>query len=126
LWLVDNGVSDDVVVAYPTVDRGALASLLADDAALAAVTLMVDDVAHLDLVDEARTKRPDAAPVRVCLDVDAGLHLPGAHVGPRRSPLLDASRAAALAADVVRRPGFVLTGVMTYEGQVAGLPDAVP
>jgi D-serine deaminase-like pyridoxal phosphate-dependent protein len=33
-------------------------------------------------------------------------------------------QAAALAREVVRRPGFRLVGVMAYEAQVAGVPDA--
>ena len=33
---------------------------------------------------------------------------------------------AALARTVIERPGFQLAGVMTYEGQVAGVPDLVP
>ena len=47
LWLVRTGVSDDVLVAYPSVDRAALATLCSDDALAAAVTLMVDDVEQL-------------------------------------------------------------------------------
>ena len=64
--------------------------------------------------------------MRVAIDVDAGLHLAGRHVGPKRSPLLDPAAVATLARAVVARPGFTLVGVMTYEGQVAGLPDRVP
>ena len=62
LWLVRTGVSRDVLVAYPTVDRNALAALCSDAALAAAVTLMVDDVAQLDLVDSVDARRPDARP----------------------------------------------------------------
>ena len=48
------------------------------------------------------------------------------HVGPKRSPLHDAASVARLARTVVERPGFRLVGAMTYEGQVAGVPDDVP
>jgi D-serine deaminase-like pyridoxal phosphate-dependent protein len=124
LWLVEHGISTDVVVAYPTVDRGAVRRLLADEAALAAITLMVDDPVHLDLVDKVRVATQ--APVRVAIDVDAGLKLGRSHVGPKRSPLHDPEQVAAFARHVVDRPGFTLVGVMTYEGQVAGVPDDVP
>jgi D-serine deaminase-like pyridoxal phosphate-dependent protein len=63
--------------------------------------------------------------VRVAVDVDAGLRLGPAHVGPKRSPLADADDVVALAREAVAR-GFALVGVMTYEGQVAGVPDDVP
>lgn len=123
LWLHREGVTDDLVMGYPTVDRAALRELTADPAACAAITLMVDDPAHLDVVDEVRASD---AEVRVAIDIDAGLHLGRAHVGPKRSPLHDAAHVVDLARQVAERPGFVLVGVMTYEGQVAGVPDDVP
>ncbi len=125
LWLHEQGLCDDIVMGYPTVDGAALRALLADPAACRSITLMVDDPAHLDLVDAAR---PAGSPgdVRVAVDVDAGLRLGSAHVGPKRSPLHDTAQVVALAREVVDRAGFSLVGVMTYEGQVAGVPDDVP
>ncbi|MBC2935095.1 amino acid deaminase/aldolase [Nocardioides sp. zg-1228] len=124
LWLHETGVSDDIVVAYPSVDAGALSRLASSPSAAAAITLMVDDPAHLDAVDATRASR--AVPVRVALDVDAGLRLGGRHIGPKRSPLFDTADVVALARTVVERDGFRLVGVMTYEGQVAGVQDTVP
>jgi D-serine deaminase-like pyridoxal phosphate-dependent protein len=124
LWLHELEVSDDILVAYPTVDRGALAELVASPSAAAAITLMVDDLAHLDAVDSVRFSH--AVPVRVAIDVDAGLRMAGQHVGPKRSPLHDTDAVVRLARAVVARPGFRLVGAMTYEGQVAGLPDSLP
>jgi D-serine deaminase-like pyridoxal phosphate-dependent protein len=124
LWLEAEGVSDDVLVAYPSVDRAALARLVGSPAAAARIPLMVDDVAHLDVVDSVRSSR--AVPVRVAIDVDAGLRMGGQHVGPKRSPLYDAAAVSALARSVSSRAGFELVGVMTYEGQVAGVQDEVP
>lgn len=124
LWLVEQQISSDVVIAYPTADRVGVQRLLADDAARAAITLMVDSAAHLDLLDSFRDGA--GAPVRVALDIDAGFRLGPAHVGPKRSPLQDPDQVLAFARTVVERPGFDLVGVMTYEGQVAGVQDTVP
>lgn len=124
LVLHDLGVTDDLVVAYPCVDRGALTDLVGSPAAAGVVTLMVDDVAHLDVIDSVRSSK--AVQIRVALDIDAGLKLGNQHVGPKRSPLYDASTVVALARAVIAREGFRLVGVMTYEGQVAGVPDDVP
>ena len=121
LWLVREGISDDVVMGYPSVDRGALRQLLADEQARASITLMADHVAQLQLVEACG----DATGVRVAIDVDAGLRLGRSHVGPKRSPLHDAAEVVGFAQEVVAR-GFALVGVMTYEGQVAGVPDDVP
>ncbi|MFN3338207.1 MAG: amino acid deaminase/aldolase [Dietzia sp.] len=118
LWLVDAGC-DDVLLGYPTVDRGALARLGADPTALAAVTLMIDDVRQLEIARDAGAER-----TRVCLDVDASLRLGPIHLGVRRSPL----RGPADVEPLVRRAvamGFRVVGVMFYEAQVAGVPDDV-
>ena len=123
LWLCEQGISDDVVMGYPSVDLPALTRLTASEQALAAVTLMVDDVRQLDLVDSVRAS---GAPVRVAVDVDAGLLWRGQHIGPKRSPLHTVEAVVRLARTVVDREGFRLVGAMTYEGQVAGVPDEVP
>ena len=124
LWLHEHDLSDDIVVAYPSVDRDALARLVGSPSAAAHITLMIDDVAHLDVVDSVRASL--AVPIRVALDIDAGLRVGGQHVGPQRSPLYDAEAVLRLAHTVAARAGFRLVGVMTYEGQVAGVPDDVP
>jgi D-serine deaminase-like pyridoxal phosphate-dependent protein len=124
LWLEEHGVSDDVVIAYPTVDRAALGALLASPSASSHVTLMVDEPAHLDVIDAVRASADQR--VRVAVDVDAGLRMGGQHVGPRRSPLYDLEDVLRFVRSVTERPGFDLVGVMTYEGQVAGVPDDVP
>lgn len=124
LWLVEQRISTDVVIAYPTVDRGSVRRLLADQAALSAITLMIDNPAHLDLIDSCRNGSTGV--VRVALDIDAGFRLGPAHVGPKRSPLQSADDVITLAQQVQARTGFALVGVMTYEGQVAGVQDTVP
>lgn len=132
LWLVRHGVHD-VLVGYPSADRGALAELAGDDAARREITLMVDEPAHLVLLRhalDAAALGDDAPPVRVCLDVDASLRVGvgplSVHLGTRRSPVRTPEDAAALAARVVSEPGTSLRGLMFYEAQVAGLPDTGP
>lgn len=124
LWLERHGICDDIVVGYPTVDRAALAELAGSPSAASHITLMIDDAAHLDLVDSVRPAAE--VDIRVALDVDAGLRFGGQHIGPKRSPLHDVEDVVRLARKVTERDGFSLVGVMTYEGQVAGVPDDVP
>src|SRR6202020_675663 len=120
LWLCAQGTSDDLVVGYPTADRGALAELAADPVARERITLMADSAEQLDLVDEAvGTGHPE---LRVCLDLDASWRplswsaVSGAvHIGVRRSPLYAPEQAVSLARAVLARPGFRLTGAMSYE-----------
>ena len=127
LWLStgEDPVSTDVVVGYPSADRSALRRLAADETAAARVTLMVDSVAQLDLVD-AVVPPGQRADLRICLDVDASLRAAGGrvHVGVRRSPVHSVADAVALARLVTERPGFTLVGLMAYEAQIAGVQDA--
>lgn len=127
IWLVRAGASDDVLVAYPSVDRAALVELSADPALAAAITLMIDGTGQLDLIDDVRAPG-QRAELRLCLDLDASWRpMRGrVHVGVRRSPVHSARAAGALAATVAGRPGFRLVGLMSYEAQIAGLGDAPP
>lgn len=120
-WLADHGV-DDILLAYPTVSRDALAQLVRSDRRRAAVTVMVDSVESLDRIDALIG--PDHPTIRVCLDVDASLKLGPVHLGVRRSPVHTARHARRLAAAIEQRRGFDLVGVMFYDAQIAGLPDS--
>jgi D-serine deaminase-like pyridoxal phosphate-dependent protein len=119
IWLVRHGVTD-VLMGYPTVDRGALAELAADRTLVAAITLMIDEPEHLTLICSTA-----AAPIRVCLDVDASLRIGRLHLGVRRSPLRTPQDAADLAR-AAHAHGLRVVGVMFYEAQIAGLQDTSP
>jgi D-serine deaminase-like pyridoxal phosphate-dependent protein len=130
LWLAEHGF-EDIVVAYPTTDRQALGALakLTAERPQTRIALMVDCLEQLDLLDSA-LERPQLdrheAPVRVCLDVDAGFApLRGrVHIGAKRSPIRTPEQAGVLARAILAREGVRLVGIMAYEGQIAGLGDA--
>ncbi|MCR2809694.1 MULTISPECIES: alanine racemase [unclassified Microbacterium] len=122
LWLAEE--HDDVVMGYPTADRAAIARLAADDRAASRVTLMVDDLAQLDLVDAVAAPAARAT-IRVAIDADASWRAPGlGHIGVRRSPLHEPGEVAGLARAIAARRGFRLVGLMMYEAQIAGQGDA--
>ncbi|MGK5553210.1 amino acid deaminase/aldolase [Actinomadura kijaniata] len=125
LWLAERRTCDDILVAYPTTDRTAIAALAADEHAAATVTLMVDCADHLDLIEQAAA---GGHPVRVCVDIDASYRLLGGKVslGPRRSPLHTPEQVRAFAQRVLKRPSLRLVGLMAYEGQIAGVGDQPP
>jgi D-serine deaminase-like pyridoxal phosphate-dependent protein len=119
LWLADT--VDDLVVGYPTAERGSIRRLATDPDLASRVTLMVDSTQQLDLID-AVLPAAQREEIRVCLELDASWHAPVlGHLGVRRSPVHDPADAGALAAYVVRRPGFRLVGMMSYEAQIAGV-----
>ncbi|MFK0220523.1 amino acid deaminase/aldolase [Streptomyces vinaceus] len=124
IWLARSGF-EDVLLAYPSADRAGFAELAGDPKLAAAVTVMVDDPAQLELIDGAR--EGGTQEVRVCLELDTALHLLGGRlrVGARRSPLREPAQLADLARTVSTRPGFRVVGIMGYEGHVAGVGDAL-
>jgi len=124
LWLARSGF-DDVLLAYPSVDSAGYAELTSDPKLAAAVAVMVDDVAQLDLIDRSRDGGSEV--VRVCLELDTSLKLLGGRVrvGALRSPLHSPDQVAELARAVNRRPGFKVVGIMAYEGHIAGVGDSV-
>ncbi|WP_460801180.1 alanine racemase [Microbacterium sp. GXF6406] len=122
LWLAED--HDDIVLGYPTVDRNALEMLVKDETAAARITLMVDDIAQLDVID-AIAPAHRRAPIRLAIDADASLRSGVlGHIGVRRSPLFTAGDVSALARQIIRRPGFRLVGLQMYEAQIAGQGDA--
>lgn len=122
LWLARAGF-EDVLLAYPSADRTAFAELAGHPKLAAAVTVMVDDPAQLELIDRSRGGGKEE--IRLCLELDTALQLLGGRVriGARRSPLREPAQLAELARSIARRPGFRLVGLMAYEGHVAGVGD---
>src|SRR5262245_47050237 len=127
IWLWEEGFRD-IVVAYPTADRGyltRLARITSEDPDDAPV-VMVDCAEHLDLIEESGGSF--VAPIRVALDIDLSCWPLGGRlsIGPKRSPVRTAEQAMALAHEIDRRERTTLVGVMAYEGQIAGVGDNVP
>jgi D-serine deaminase-like pyridoxal phosphate-dependent protein len=144
LWLAELDF-EDIVVAYPTADREALRALaeLPQRRPRARVAVMVDSAAQLDLIESSvEGRRPggggaegaapaggaDGSPIRVCIDLDAGLWMLGGRIriGAKRSPIHTPHAAAALAREILARGRLQLVGIMAYEAQIAGLGDAPP
>ena len=127
LWLASCGFND-LVVAYPSTDAGALRRLAElcserDDIELA---VMIDSIEHLDLIDHATG--PRSSPIQVAIDVDAGWWLLGGRIriGAKRSPVHTVEQTTDLARAVVDRAGFELVGMMAYESQIAGVGNEPP
>src|SRR3954469_47055 len=127
LWLAEQGLQD-LLVAYPTADRTAIGSLarLTAERPDGAPVLMVDAPAHLDLIESAAQDAD--APIRVAIELDVNYWAAGGRlkIGPKRSSIRTPEQAVALAREIERRPGVRLTGLMAYEGHIAGLGDRPP
>lgn len=125
LWLAENGFTD-IMVAYPTADRAALARLGADATAAREIALTVDCPEHLDFIEEALGRNHHE--IRLSMDIDAAFVAFAGRfrAGALRSPIREPFEAADFAAEIAKRPGFRLVGLMAYEAQVAGVGDDPP
>jgi D-serine deaminase-like pyridoxal phosphate-dependent protein len=127
LWLAESGF-ENLLLAYPTADSEALRELALRSVAnpAGAPIVMVDCARHLDAIESVLGA--GAAPVRVCIDLDAGWWALGGRikVGPKRSPVHTVEQAVALAREIERRPQVELAALMSYEGQIAGVGDQPP
>ena len=125
LWLAEGdalheGITD-VVVGYPSVDRASIRRLALDPLLASRVTVMIDSVEQLDYIDAVVAPR-NRERIRICLELDASWNPKVlGHLGTYRSPVFTPADARTLAERIVTRAGFVLVGMMAYEGQIAGL-----
>jgi D-serine deaminase-like pyridoxal phosphate-dependent protein len=127
LWLAEQGF-ENLLLAYPTADSGALEELALRSVANpeGAPIVMVDCVGHLDAIESVLGA--GAAPVRVCIELDAGWWAFGGRikVGPKRSPVHTVEQAVELAREIEGRAQIALAALMAYEGQIAGVGDRPP
>ena len=121
LWLHGHGF-DDLLLAYPTTDRAALAELAALDSGHAPI-VMVDSAEQLEYIEAAAG--PGERPIRVCIDLDVAWWPLGGRlkVGAKRSPIRTPEQAQALARQIAARPRFELAALMGYEAHIAGVGD---
>jgi D-serine deaminase-like pyridoxal phosphate-dependent protein len=89
-----------------------------------AITLTVDSVPQVEAISAVATNRGVTVPL--CVDVDMSTDLPGLHFGVYRSPLRSPEDVVAFARDIAKHPNVRLQGVLSYEAQIAGIPDKVP
>ena len=126
LHLADAGF-EDLLVAYPSVDRAALREVArrVRDGVPGRIVVMVDSVEGARFVGDAARELGVRLPVAI--DLDAGWHPLGRIVvGPRRSPVCTPEQAEALTRALVEDGSLDVVGLMAYEGQVAGVGDKIP
>jgi D-serine deaminase-like pyridoxal phosphate-dependent protein len=116
--------SRDLLLAYPTLEPADAAALAcANREAHSAV--VVDDARQL--VPLAAAARAAGTRIPVVIDVDMSWRpVAGVQIGARRSPLRDPGDVVTLARAIAAEPSLGFDGVMCYEAQIAGVPDAAP
>lgn len=122
-WLASEGL-DDLVVAYPSVEDEHLHEVAAQLRAGRSITLMVDHAQQVHAIHRVALDEDIVFPLAIDLDMSSSF--PGIYFGVHRSPVRDVRDAVALADVIASLDGVRLDGLMGYEGQIAGLMDAVP
>lgn len=126
-WLAREGVTDDVLLAYPTSERADLEAIREVHESGKAMRVVVDSMAGLASLRPAL--RGTRAPLPVLVELDLALRGLGGrlHLGARRSPVRTQTHLLALAREIADAgPELTFDGVLSYESQVAGLGDASP
>ncbi len=128
LHLAQEGI-DDILIAYPSVDRTAFAALAAwiRDHPDQVIRPMVDCEEHLALIAEAALAAQTE--IRVCVDVDTAWRPFGGRgpaVGSKRSPLRSPQDVTDLIRTVAQMRGVRIDALMAYDGQIAGVGDRPP
>lgn len=128
-FLAERGF-DDLLVAYPRVQRADVEHLWAMRTNGTRVIAMVDEPAHLERLSAfweekgAGSGTPDCP---VCVDMDCSYRpFGGVHLGAHRSPLRTPEEVVEFADRVRGTDHLRLSGIMGYEAQVAGLTDENP
>lgn len=127
-FLARNYMLDDLLVAYPSMQKPDLATMAELTNEGRRVTLMIDCEEHVDIVAAfwQRQATTRDLQLRVALDLDMSWRPAGMHVGVKRSPLRSLADVERMVDYVLLHPGLRLAGLMGYEAQIAGMGDANP
>ncbi len=113
----------DFLLAYPIMSSND-ARILAGDAhddPNAKITVMVDAVEHLELLEAAA--RVIDSTLHVCIEVSMAASFLGQYAGVMRSPLETPAQVVALAQAIQKYPHLQFRGIMGYEAQNASIGD---
>ena len=126
LLLAERG-HDDFILAYPTVQPGDLEILARLTKQGKQVSVMVDNIQHLDILE--RTGKQHGIVFNACLEIDMAyrpLRSDVLHLGLRRSPIRTPEQALELVKYAKGISNVMIGSLMGYEGHIAGTNDNVP
>lgn len=114
---------DDLLVAYPTLQAGALDAIAAASARGKNVSLAVDSEEAIAALDAAGARAKTKMKAVLCVDMSLEMFGGRVHAGVRRSPLHSPEQVLALAKTVQSARNLQFHGILAYEAQVAGVGD---
>lgn len=122
VYLAQQGF-DNVLLGYPVVDKNILIEIAEEIKSGKYICLMVDNVAHLQIIESVGKLIGVIFPV--CLDIDMSQDYPGVHFGVWRSSIVDEQSLEEVLKAITQLEFVQLDGLMGYEAQIAGIGDKV-
>lgn len=122
VFLAEKGF-DDLLMAYPVVDRKILNSLAELISEGRRIYLMTDCEQQIDRIEEAGKKHGIRIPI--ALDIDLSDNYPGLRFGVWRSSIQNENRLEQMIDYIKTKNHVRLVGIMGYEAQIAGVGDQV-
>ena len=115
---------DNLLIAYPTMDRKNINAALDAVANNATIYFMIDCIEQAAMINQLAKDKSVTA--RLCMDLDMSVQFPGLYFGVYRSPIRSAKDAVDLYRKVSPLPNVRLCALMGYEAQIAGMGDQLP
>lgn len=119
VFLLEQGFNH-LLIGYPVMEEHAVKRLLFQIKAGKDVTFMVDHIEQIEFLERMASGMDVTVPI--CIDVNVSDNYGVLYFGTKRSPLDSFERVANFLYAISGRKVEV-RGVMTYEAQVAGVPD---
>ena len=115
---------DDLLIAYPSMQQGAIREACKHVKAGKIIYFMVDSIEQASLVNEVASSEGTTA--LLCLDLDMSVDFPGLYFGVYRSSIRSPEAAVSFYKKLKSLSNVELCAVMGYEAQIAGLGDQIP
>lgn len=122
-YLLENGFAD-VLCAYPQMNKAAItdAEKAASNLTDSKLTWMVDKPEHVTLLAEIGSELKKD--LRLCIDINTSTKYPAVYFGTQRSQIDSVKKLKKFLKVLKKTSNIQVVGLMGYEGQIAGLPEA--
>lgn len=118
IFLMQEGF-DDILVAYPCVDKEQIMQLKSYLSQGKSIYLMTDTLQHLEFLQACAQEMQVILPI--CVDVDLSMPFMGIHFGVHRSSIKQVSDLKSYLELLKSCKNLSLQGLMGYEAQIAGI-----
>ncbi len=122
LFYAENYKTEDILLGYPTMSKVDVEELCqAAKIEGVNITVMVDDIKQIDLLDNIAAKNNIV--LSTLIEIDVAVKLLGRNVGVYRSPIRKPEVVVNLARMISKKSNLNFRGIMGYEAQNASIGD---